>query len=468
MGVKIACLTPHPPILVPEIGGEETNKIHATVQAMQDLSEEIARVEPQTLVFVSPHSPAFPDGFALKTRLSLSGSMSRFGASEISFDLRNDSELANKILDEAAKLDVAVHRFDEKLVDRGYSDELDHGVLVPLYYLEKAPQSQREIISLSISDLGYLKHYLLGLALQKAADALDRDVALVASGDLSHRLTVGAPGGYNEKGKDFDREVKNILQKGSFEDFFKMDKSLIDDAGECGFRSILILAGVLNGYSVNTSVLSYEGPFGVGYMVAVAKPEKSEKDRDLVNKIAAFLERQKEKSLCQESGPVKLARKAVETYVRNGKLINPPDDLPSFLLEKRGAAFVSLKEGGALRGCIGTTTPTQPTLAEEIIKNAISAATRDPRFSPVQTRELTDLVYTVDVLDEPERIPDESFLNPKEYGVIVEAGPYKGLLLPDIEGVDTVEEQVTIAKQKAGIGLTEPASLYRFKVTRYR
>ncbi len=175
-----------------------------------------------------------------------------------------------------------------------------------------------------------------------------------------------------------------------------------------------------------------------------------------------------EESNVKESAPVKVAREAVETYVREGRIIAPSDDLPPFLLGEEGASFICLKKSAALRGCIGTTAPTQPSLAEEIIKNAIAAATKDPRFPAVRPQELADIVYTVDILGEPEQIPDQSYLDPGEYGVIVESGFRKGLLLPDIEGVDTVADQVAIAKQKAGIALSESATLYRFKVTRYK
>lgn len=466
MAVKIACLLPHPPILIPEIGGKEINRIQATVAAMKALSEEVARTKPQTCVFISPHGLAFADAFAIKMRPSLSGSMSRFGASELSFSVQNDIELADKILDQAKQLDIPLCEFDEELVNTGYTDTLDHGILIPLYYLGGMCHSK--VISLSISDLSYFKHYLLGLAVQKAADGLGRDIAFMASGDLSHRLTPDAPGGYNEKGKDFDQSIKSIFQEGSFEDFFAIDKSLINAAGECGLRSLFVLGGTLNGYDVSTKVLSYEGPFGVGYMVALAEPLKREKRRDVVEKVAAVLAAQKERSIGEESAPVRLARCAVETFVKESRLIRPPDDLPRFLLDKRGGVFVSLKKNGVLRGCIGTTAPTEPSLAEEIIKNSMHAATRDPRFPPVQLQELVDLSYTVDLLGEPEKIADESFLDPKNYGVIVESGFCRGLLLPDIEGVDTVEDQVAIAKQKAGIRSTKPLTLYRFKVTRYK
>ncbi|MGY4706484.1 AmmeMemoRadiSam system protein A [Candidatus Bipolaricaulota sp. J31] len=162
---------------------------------------------------------------------------------------------------------------------------------------------------------------------------------------------------------------------------------------------------------------------------------------------------------------VELARRAIEAYVREGRVIDPPAELPPELRRKAGA-FVSLKKDGLLRGCIGTFLPTKGNLAEEIIANAIKAATEDPRFPPVRPEELPRLRISVDVLSAPEPC-DESDLDPKRYGVIVEKGFRVGLLLPDLEGVDTVEEQLRIAKMKAGIPPDEPCKIYRFTVERH-
>jgi AmmeMemoRadiSam system protein A len=164
---------------------------------------------------------------------------------------------------------------------------------------------------------------------------------------------------------------------------------------------------------------------------------------------------------------VELARKTIESYVREKRTIEPPEEL---LQEMQGRAgtFVSLHDSrGNLRGCIGTIEPQQPTVAQEVIQNAISAATRDPRFPPVQPEELQDLDVKVDVLTEPEPIDSKDQLDPKRYGVIVESGWRRGLLLPDLKGVDTVKDQVDIAMRKAGIGPGEPMQLYRFEVKRY-
>ncbi|TEU16516.1 MAG: AmmeMemoRadiSam system protein A [Anaerolineales bacterium] len=164
---------------------------------------------------------------------------------------------------------------------------------------------------------------------------------------------------------------------------------------------------------------------------------------------------------------VELARKAIESYVREKHTIKPPEELVPEM-QGRAGTFVSLHDTqGNLRGCIGTIEPQQPTVIQEVVRNAISAATRDPRFDPVQPEELEGLDIKVDVLTEPEPIDSMDQLDPNRYGVIVESGWRRGLLLPDLEGVDTVEYQVEIAMRKAGIRPDEPVQLYRFEVKRY-
>jgi len=168
-----------------------------------------------------------------------------------------------------------------------------------------------------------------------------------------------------------------------------------------------------------------------------------------------------------ESAYVKLARETIENYIKNRQILTLPSDIPEEMINQKAGVFVSLKKFGSLRGCIGTFMPTKENIAQEIIRNAISAATGDPRFSPVTVTELNDLNISVDVLSSPEEISDISELDPKKYGVIVGSGYKKGLLLPDLEGVDTVEEQIDIAKRKAGIYPGEKVKLYRFEVKRY-
>lgn len=168
----------------------------------------------------------------------------------------------------------------------------------------------------------------------------------------------------------------------------------------------------------------------------------------------------------KQSAPVRLARESLAYYLEHGRLMDKPTEFLADL-ERRAGVFVSFKKEGQLRGCIGTFAPTQPSIAEEIIQNAVSAGTRDPRFSPIKSAELSELEISVDVLEAPEQIDSIDELEPKTYGVIVRKGHRSGLLLPDLEGVDTVTEQVSIAMQKAGIRPEEEIDLYRFTVTRY-
>jgi AmmeMemoRadiSam system protein A len=163
---------------------------------------------------------------------------------------------------------------------------------------------------------------------------------------------------------------------------------------------------------------------------------------------------------------VQLAVQAVESYIKEGRRIQPPETLTPEMKEKAGV-FVCLKKGGQLRGCIGTFLPASESVAEEIIHNSICAAVEDPRFECVSVSELDALDYSVDVLSLPEPVKSLNELDAKKYGVIVQSGQRRGLLLPDLEGVDTVEEQIAIAKSKAGIAVTEPVQIYRFEVKRY-
>jgi len=163
---------------------------------------------------------------------------------------------------------------------------------------------------------------------------------------------------------------------------------------------------------------------------------------------------------------VKLAKETVESYVREGKTPEPRELTAE--MKERAGVFVSLHKHGELRGCIGTFEPTKDNVAEEIIANAINSSIRDPRFPPVVASELKDLEYSVDILTEPEPVTDISQLDHRRHGLIVESGLKKELLLPDLEGVDSVEEQIVICRLKAGISVGEPVRLYRFQVRRFK
>ena len=459
-------VVPHPPIAVPEVGREQAERVAATQKALLELGRRLKGSGAETVVIISPHAPVFREVVGINLSAVLKGDLGNFRAGEVKFKLGNDRDLAREIKKKAVDLGLPAVELTEEIRRRYDIDpDLDHGVTVPLYFLRKAGVNLPLVhVSMMVAPPGKL--YLFGVAVRRAAESLGRKVALLASGDLSHCLAYGAPGGFNPRGEEFDEEMARLLAVPDVEGVLQLDQKLINEAGECGYRSIVMMLGALDGYDVKAEVLSYEGPFGVGYLVASYEPGGESGGKSVLERIRA---EQREKLLERRRGESYLARIARETLESHVKGMPPPavDKVPE---EFRGRAgvFVSIKKKGDLRGCIGTVEPTRKNIVEEVRANAISAGIHDPRFLPVRGEELDDLEYSVDVLFPPEPVKGIEDLDPKKYGVIVRSGGRSGLLLPNLEGVDSAEEQVRIARRKAGIGPDEPVLLERFEVVRYK
>jgi MEMO1 family protein len=469
-------LVPHPPLLVSEVGGEEVGRVRATHAAMEQVAADLTALNPETVVIISPHGPVFHDAIAVHMLDAIQGDFGAFGARGVTFDLPIDRDLAALVIDSARKCGISVAPVTEEWAGEWRAERLDHGTMVPLYFVQQAGW-QGKILPIAMGMLPPVQLYAFGQALQEAIDRSDRRIAVLASGDLSHRLTPDAPAGYNPDAHQFDREVVEALGRGDLGHLFRLDPELCEKAGECGLRPMMMLAGALDGIHVHPTVLSYEGPFGVGYAVVPMLPGAEDAGRRLREGLEKSRRERVEKRRQQAHPLVALARAALEHYVETGLELDfsagaphegtAPVQLPPGLPERAGI-FVSLKLDGELRGCMGTTEPTEPSLALEVVKNAIMAGTGDPRFSPVEDEDLPFLEYSVDVLHpaEPCKVED---LDPSRYGVIVRKGRHTGLLLPDLPGVDTVEEQVSIAIQKAGLSPNETnVSLHRFRVDRFR
>ena len=230
----------------------------------------------------------------------------------------------------------------------------------------------------------------------------------------------------------------------------------------------MIMAGVLDGLKVEAKQLSHEDVTGVGYGICTFRPGEASEERKF---LAIWRQKQAEKLTKQRAAGdsyVRLARETIEKYIVSGERKKVPDWALPEMTERRAGVFVSIHEDGRLRGCIGTILPMYGSVAEEIIHNAVSASTRDPRFDPIRPEELDRLEINVDVLTAPERIESKKELDVKRYGVIVSSGSKRGLLLPDLDGVDTVDEQVDIAMRKGGISPREKITLERFEVIRHR
>ena len=447
-------IAPHPPIMVPEVGREAVAHVRQSIDAMAELTRRLIDSGAETVILISPHAPLEVDSFVAYEGPTLYGDFTNFHAPETEFSASVDEELLQAITQTAGNANYRVSMLVANL--------LDHGTAVPLYFLLSNGWSGK-VIALGYSFLSNEDHLRFGSCITKAVDQIGRRVAFIASGDLSHRLKPEAPAGYNSSAHVFDEEVVGALQANEPSRIVEIDHGLRKLAGECGYRSMLVAIGAASELAPSCEVINYEAPFGVGYLVAqltnvAAQPEMAPEtsEEELVDDVVPAVVPQ-------------LARRAVEAFIREGEFIDAPAS-PSGLLAARAPCFVSLKtRDGELRGCIGTIEAVKDSLAEEIVSNAVSAAINDPRFDPVRENELADLVYSVDVLLAPEPAVMEE-LDPKVYGVIVEdeSESRRGLLLPDIPGVDSAEQQVEIARRKAGIPKGTPVKLSRFKVERYR
>lgn len=461
-------LMPHPPIIIPEVGKGEERKAQSTLEAMEACAKHIEEKKPHTIILITPHGPMFRDAIAVMAVPRLTGNFARFGAAGVRMSFENDVELARAIVDSAERSNISCIGIDGNVASEyGISTAMDWGALVPLYFVIKQ-YSDFKLVHITYAPLSYEKLYAFGKVIQEVVHACQRDVSVIASGDLSHRLSQDGPYGFNPMGPKLDKQIISLIENGDVEGFFNLDPVMVEEGGECGLRSIIIALGTLDGYELYPRVLSYEGPFGVGYGVAILEKGELNSARLLVNRLFEKKHQRMQKVRQNEDPYVRLARRSLESYIRTGKVIEPDDDLPREMLDNRAGVFVSIKKDGQLRGCIGTIEATRRNIAEEIIYNAISAGVHDPRFIPVDESELEDLVYSVDVLKKPEPVNSIDELDAKRYGVIVRSGHKSGLLLPDLEGVDTPQQQIEIALRKAGIRPDESYTIERFEVERHK
>ncbi len=460
MAILAAYMVPHPPMIVPQIGKDSEKQITKTIRAYETVADEIAALKPETIIISSPHSVLYADYFHISPGKSAAGDFGRFGASEVSFRETYDAELRERICRIAKEKDFPAGTLGER--DRN----LDHGTMVPLYFIEQKYQDF-QLIRIGLSGLSLADHYAFGQIIRQAEEETGRKTVYVASGDLSHKLQEYGPYGFAAEGPEYDQRIMDVCSRGAFGEMLDFEESFCDKAAECGHRSFVIMAGTLDGLEVQAKELSHEDVTGVGYGICTFRPGKAKEDRRFLEqwrkKQAEALQTRRE----NEDSYVRLARETIEKYIARGEKNTVPGWVPAEMTERKAGVFVSIHKEGRLRGCIGTIQPVRRSVAEEIICNAVSAATGDPRFDPVRPEELNRLEINVDVLSMPERIKSKDELDVKRYGVIVSSGSRRGLLLPDLDGIDTVDEQIDIARKKGGISPRDNITLERFEVIRH-
>lgn len=460
MGITSAIMVPHPPLIIPEIGRGKENEIEKTIHAYHEAARRLAEHKPETIVLISPHQILYSDYFHISPGNGAKGDFGGFMAGQVKMEVSYDTEFVKELCKLADEKNIPAGTLGER------DKSLDHGTMVPLYFVNKYWKDYK-LVRIGLSGLPLAMHYELGQCIKMVADKLGRNAAIIASGDLSHKLMEDGPYGYSKDGPEYDSRVMDVMERAAFGELFDFPEYFLESAAECGHRSFVIMAGALDERAVEAEQLSYEGPFGVGYGICTYEPKGTDSGRGFKQQFETILQTRLAEQRKREDAYVSLARRTIEEYITVGKMPDIPEELPEEMQKKQAGAFVSIKKDGKLRGCIGTIEATQSSIAKEIVANAISAATRDPRFSPIKQAELPFLTISVDILGETEKIYSANELDVKRYGVIVTRGRRRGLLLPNLEGVDTVEEQLAIAKQKAGIGEDEPVELERFEVVRH-
>ncbi len=475
-----AFMVPHPPIMLPEVGKGEEKKIQATTDAYMEVARQIAELKPETIIISSPHSIMYADYFHISPRKRAFGNMGRFSAPQVKFEEEYDTDLVEEICaicDSYGAENDSIESLEIQGFPAGTMGErdadLDHGTMIPLYYIRKKYDGFK-IVRIGLSGLSLPMHYEMGQIIQQAVERTGVRAVYVASGDLAHKMKEDGPYGFAKEAPEYDDRIMEVCGSGEFEKLFDFDDTFCERAAECGHRSFVMMAGALDGLGVTAHKLSHEATFGVGYGICTFDVEGTDDSRH-------FLDSYREKRMAllndRKSGEdpyVRLARYSLESYITTGKRITQKDltegkyrELAPEMFEQKAGAFVSIHKDGALRGCIGTILPTCKCVADEIMQNAISAGCNDPRFSMIKEEELPFLEMSVDVLDAPEPIDGPDKLDVKRYGVIVTSGRKRGLLLPNLDGVDTIEEQIEIACRKAGIYEDEEYSLERFEVIRH-
>ena len=434
MSICCATLMCHAPIVIPDIGGERGAECEATTQAMREAARDLVAHQPDVVVLVSPHAPRARQGWAVAHGERLDGHFGRFGMEQVRCSAAGAPEAAEHL--ERA---LAARGLTTAALEHGPG--VDHGSTVPLWFLaEQGWSGPTLIVALPLPGQG--GEDAAGGAIADAAAAASQRWAVLASGDMSHRLTPDAPAGFDERAQGFDDFVRAHVAEGDYARAVRPDPELRERAAQDVVESLRVAAAACDYKNHRHHSYGYEGPFGVGYLEALLYSDGThDVPRD------AMLD---------------LVRDSIRANLEGRPIPSPNWDTP---WDTPKAVFVTLRApDGELRGCIGRMEPLRGSLAEEIADCAVSSASRDPRMVPVGADEVDSLRIEVSVLEAPEPTPSRDALDPHRYGIVVSHGSKRGVLLPNVPGVDTVEQQVSIAAQKGQVDLSGPHEIERFEV----
>jgi AmmeMemoRadiSam system protein A len=445
MAVPCAALMCHAPIVIPELAGARAAACEATTRAMRTLAARLLRQRADLLVIISPHTPRQRLAWGLCAEPQLYGDLGRFGVPEVSLSLPGAPAAARALADRAVRAGLAC-------VDAP-GQALDHGAFVPLHFLHAAGWRGPTLL-IALPYPGTHSEVRMGELIATTATELGQRWLVLASGDMSHRLQPDAPAGFHPRARDFDAAFKRALEAADLRAACNVDAALRELAAEDVVDSCAVAAGAVGFDATGAEVLAYEGPFGVGYLEAVLHDSAESAARPPADG--------RNSGAAPPAQLLRIARQAIEAALEGRTETRGAPEPP--WREPRGV-FVTLRTPErALRGCIGHLEPVCADLGEEIARCAVSAATEDPRFAPVGRDELDGLTLELSLLSPRESVASPAELDPQRYGVVVSRAGQRAVLLPGIEGVDSVDQQLAIARRKAGIPPGLPVELERFEV----
>ncbi len=442
--VVCAVLMPHAPVLIPGVSTHGESPVAASQHAMRTAATLLLRHRPDGIVLISPHSPRRSRAFGIWTDSRVSGSLACFNAPHAEINLPLDLAMARAIALEAGARNLETWSIS--------SHPLDHGALVPLWFLAEAGWDGPTVV-LSLHFSKYDGIVLFGEAIAAAADALSHRIAIVASGDMSHSHACRPAGGDHPRANSFDEAFLTLVGSGDYRALRHIPESLRETASEDAIDPTLIATAAAGWRSNGHKLLCYEAPLGVGYGTALLFSESSLPDADAV-------------SFGKSGGRLlpSIARHAIESAVA-GSVEPPPPPFDDYTSEKHGVFVALRKRDGSLRGFAGSPEPVTPNIVFEVWRNARLAAKSDARFHPVSADEVAGLLLEVSVVHSIEKVSSPEELDPAVYGVVVSTGDgRKGLLLPGSKAITTVDDQLRLARQKGSIQPGEPATVLRFQV----
>ena len=359
MSIVAAFAVPHPPLIIPGVGsGKE--KIASTIAAYDEVGRRVAELAPDTVVISSPHAVMYADYIHISPGRGAQGGFSMFGAPQARYEAVYDQEFVRALAHACAQEGLSAGCEGER------DPTLDHGTMIPLHFIQRHTKDF-QVVRMGISGLSPEDHYRMGILVQRVARELGRRVAYVASGDLSHKLLKSGPYGFAPEGPQFDEKVTHAFSTGDLLPLLTMDRGFAERAAECGLRSFQIMAGALDRTAIKPELLSYEGPFGVGYGVAAFTPvgeEGADESRALLEQYEAFHKADLARRRASEDPYVSLARLSLETYVRERRRITPDEKpgLPAELLSIRAARLSRSRRTASCAAALAPLRPRRTTL----------------------------------------------------------------------------------------------------------